>query len=93
MAITSQDIIPFSQIRARFTELAEQVHLGNEKIITRNGESYIALIDAKKLDYYHQLEQSHLHLLLLQEVEQGLDDIANQKTTCLAEFQERHGRS
>ena len=93
MSITSADIVPLSQVRARFTELADQVHQGDEKVITRNGESYVALIDAAKLDYYHQLEQSHLHLLLLQEVEQGLSDIAERKTISLADFQKKHGRT
>jgi len=47
MAFSSEDIIPFGQVRARFTELAENVCAGAEKIITRNGESYIALVAAK----------------------------------------------
>ena len=93
MSITSRDIIPLSQIRARFTELADQVSQGQEKIITRNGESYVALIDSKKLDYYHSLEKSHLHLLLLNEVEQGLDDVTHQNTIGLAEFRKKHGRN
>lgn len=92
MTLNSQDIVPISQIRARFTELADQVSQGDEKIITRNGESYVALINSKKLDYYHKLEQSHLHLLLLNEVEQALDDIANNKTINLDEFRQKHGR-
>ncbi len=46
MNFTNQNIIPLSQIRAKFTKLANQVSKGYEKIITRNGESYIALIDA-----------------------------------------------
>jgi prevent-host-death family protein len=92
MSITSSDIIPLSQIRARFTELADHVSQGDEKIITRNGESYVALIDAKKLDYYHKLEKSHLHLLLLNEVEQGLEDINNNNTSSLADFRKKHKR-
>ena len=92
MSIASSDIIPLSQIRARFTELADSVSLGDEKIITRNGESYVALIDAKKLDYYHKLEKSHLHLLLLNEVEQGLDDINNKNTSSLKDFRKKHNR-
>ena len=92
MSIVSSDIIPLNQIRARFTELADDVSKGDEKIITRNGESYVALIDAKKLDYYHKLEKSHLHLLLLNEVEQGLGDISNKNTTTLADFRKKHSR-
>lgn len=92
MAITSNDIIPLSQIRARFTELADHVSQGDEKIITRNGESYVALIDAKKLDYYHKLEKSHLHLLLLSEVEKGVDDLNNKNTISLTDFRQKHER-
>lgn len=57
MAITSQDIVPFNKVRTDLTALAEAVRAGSEKIITRNGESYVALVDARKLDYYHRLEQ------------------------------------
>ena len=42
MAIKSDDIVPINQVRARFTELAEEVRAGAEKIVTRNGESYVA---------------------------------------------------
>jgi len=75
MAITSKDIIPLNQVRSRLTELAEEVRSGHEKIITRNGESYIALIDARRLDYYHRLEREHIHLALLDEAAKGWDDV------------------
>lgn len=76
MGISASDVVPFSQARANLSELAEQVKAGAEKIITKNGESYIALIDAKRLDYYHQLERERIHLLLIDEASKGLDDIA-----------------
>lgn len=76
MSISTSDIVPFSQARANLSELAEQVKAGAEKIITKNGESYVALIDARRLDYYHQLEREHIHLLLIDEASKGLDDIA-----------------
>lgn len=76
MAISARDVIPLSQARANLSELAEQVKAGAEKIITKNGESYIALIDAERLDYYHQLEHERVHLLLINEASQGLDDVA-----------------
>jgi prevent-host-death family protein len=47
MSFQSDDIVPMNQVRASFTELAEQVRRGREKLITRNGESYVALIDAR----------------------------------------------
>jgi len=76
MGISARDVIPLSHARANFSELAEEVKAGAEKIITRNGESYIALIDADRLDYYHQLEHERIHLLLIDEAAKGLDDIA-----------------
>jgi prevent-host-death family protein len=75
MAIAASDVIPLSHARANFSELAEEVKAGSEKIITKNGESYIALIDANRLDYYHQLERERIHLLLIDEASKGLDDV------------------
>ena len=76
MGIAASDVIPLSHARANFSELAEEVKAGSEKIITKNGESYIALIDASRLDYYHQLEHERIHLLLIDEASKGLDDVA-----------------
>lgn len=76
MGISAGDVIPLSHARANFSELAEEVKAGAEKIVTKNGESFIALIDAKRLDYYHRLERERLHLLLMDEVSKGLDDVA-----------------
>jgi prevent-host-death family protein len=80
MAISASDIIPLSHARANFSELAEEVKAGAEKIITKNGESYVAMIDASRLDYYHQLEHERIHLLLIDEAIKGLDDIATGRT-------------
>lgn len=76
MGIAASDVIPLSHARANFSELAEEVKGGAEKIITKNGESYIALIDAQRLDYYHQLERERIHLLLIDDASKGLDDVA-----------------
>lgn len=76
MGIAPGDVIPLSHARANFSELAEEVKAGAEKIITKNGESYIALIDTQRLDYYHQLERERIHLLLIDEVAKGLDDVS-----------------
>ncbi|MFN4063051.1 MAG: type II toxin-antitoxin system Phd/YefM family antitoxin [Parazoarcus communis] len=76
MTITAQDIVSLTTARAQLSELAEQVKAGAEKIITKNGEGYVALVDAHRLDYYHRLEQAHLHLLMLNEVQRGLEDVA-----------------
>ena len=76
MAISAGDVIPLSQARANLSELADQVKAGAEKIITKNGESYVAIIDSQRLDYYHQLERERIHLLLIDDAGKGLGDIA-----------------
>ena len=76
MPFSVSDVISLSQARATLSELAEQVKAGAEKIVTKSGESYIAIIDAKRLDYYHQLEREHIHLLLIDDAARGLDDVA-----------------
>jgi prevent-host-death family protein len=76
MAIATSDVIPLSQARAQLSDLADQVKAGSEKIITKNGESYVALIDAQRLDYYHRLERERIHLLLIDEASRGLADLA-----------------
>jgi prevent-host-death family protein len=81
MGIAASDVIPLSHARANFSELAEEVKGGAEKIITKNGESYVALIDAQRLDYYHQLERERIHLLLIDEAGKGIDDVAAGRAT------------
>ncbi|MGI9132999.1 MAG: type II toxin-antitoxin system prevent-host-death family antitoxin [Rhodoferax sp.] len=76
MGILASDGIPLSHARANFSELAEEVKAGAEKIVTKNGESFIALINSDRLDYYHQLERERIHLLLIDEASKGLDDVA-----------------
>ncbi len=75
MAINAFDVVSLSQARSHLSELADQVNMGAEKIITKNGESYVALIDARRLDYFHSLEREHIHLLLLDDAAKGLDDV------------------
>ena len=80
MGISARDVVPFTQARANLSELADQVKAGAEKIITKNGESYVALIDADRLDYYHRLERERIHLLLIDDARRGLADIAAGRT-------------
>ena len=76
MTLRASDIIPISEARARLTELAEDVvGNGSEKLLTKNGSSYVALVDAKKLDYYHALELEHAGLILLTEAEIALGQL------------------
>ena len=76
MAFSASDVVPLTQARANLSDLVEQVKAGAEKIITKNGESYVAIIDSQRLDYYHQLERERIHLLLIDDAGKGLDDIA-----------------
>lgn len=75
MIITAQDVVPIGEARARLTQLAEDVVAGAEKLLTKNGVAYVALVDAKKLDYYHRLEEEHASLVLLTEAEAGLREV------------------
>ena len=80
MSIAAKDVVPFTQARANLSELADQAKAGAEKIITKNGESYVALIDAARLDYYHRLERERIHLLLIDDARRGLADIEAGRT-------------
>ncbi len=92
MPLTSEDIVPLNQVRARLTDLAEEVRAGHEKIITRNGRSYVALVDARRLDYYHRLEREHVHLILLEEAARGLDDASAGRLMSAAELRAKYRR-
>lgn len=80
MSISARDVVPFTQARSNLSELADQVKAGAEKIITKNGESYVALIDADRLDYYHRLERERIHLLLIDDARRGLADVLAGRT-------------
>ena len=93
VAISSKDIISLTHARTKLTELCEEVHTkGREKIITKNGESCAALIDANRLDHYHRLEREHIHLTLLEEALRGIEELAEGKTLTLSQLKTRHGR-
>lgn len=93
MSISIKDVVPFTQARAHLSELAEQAKAGAEKIITKNGESYVALIDADRLDYYHRLERERIHLLLIDDAKRGLADItagrSHEADAAIAQLQQR----
>lgn len=77
MGLRAVDTVSISEARDRLNELAEDVvgH-GTEKLLTKNGASYVALVDARKLDYYHALEAEHAGLVLVQGAIDGLEDLA-----------------
>lgn len=97
MGFSASDVVPFTQARANLSELADQAKAGAEKIITKNGESYVALIDAARLDYYHRLERERIHLLLIDDARRGLEDVAAGRTqeadAAIAQLQQRRAGS
>lgn len=93
MGIAVSDIVAFSEARTHLSRLVDEVRQGAEKIITKNGEPAVALIDARRLDHYHRLERDRVHLLLLDEVEKGLADLAAGRTQdALADLTARQTR-
>lgn len=73
MTLRASDVVPISEARARLTELAEDVvGSGAEKVLTKNGASYVAIVDARRLDYYHALEAEHANLVLADDAVTGL---------------------
>ena len=80
MAFSASDVIPLTQARANLSELVDQVKAGAEKLITKNGESYVALIDADRLDYYHPLERERIHLVVVDDARRGSVEILARRT-------------
>ena len=87
MTVYSRDIVPLSAARSRFSELADEAHAGEDKIITKNGEAYVALIDIAKLDYYRQAVRERGQMLQLQDLERSLDDLDAGRVLTEAEFE------
>jgi prevent-host-death family protein len=94
MGIAVSDIVAFSEARRNLSSLFEEVMQGREKVITKNGEPAVAMIEARRLDYYHQLERDQGHAMLIDEVTRGLEDIVAGRTgDALADLAERRARS
>src|SRR3972149_92698 len=49
MGILKNDSVSLAQVRARFSALVPEAKAGAEKIITKDGKPYVALIDAELL--------------------------------------------
>jgi prevent-host-death family protein len=75
MTVYSRDIVPLSAARSRFSELADEARAGDDKIITKNGEAYVALIDVKKLEYFQQLDLQQQERDKAVDVLRGLEDV------------------
>ena len=92
MALRTSDVVPISEARARLTELAEDVvGSGAEKVLTKNGASYVALVDARRLDYYHALEAEHANLVLAEDAVTGLEQALSGQFVSEGELDEALG--
>ena len=87
----SNNIIPFSELKKDFSQIAAAIHQDKtERIVTKNGKAFIAIIDPATLDYYHDLEKNLQLSQILDEAEKGLYDLAKKKTFSLAEAKKRY---
>ena len=90
--IATKDIVPISRARARLTELAEDVSkTGHEKILTRNGESYVALITAGQLDDYRRFREA-AQLSMLRALVEAAEDIGAGRVHTWDRFKPRLAR-
>lgn len=90
--LTAKDIVPISRARARLTELADDVSKsGQEKVFTKNGESYVALITAEQLDDYRRFKESE-HLSMLRALVEAAEDIEAGRVYSWDEFKPRLAR-
>lgn len=80
MSVSAIDLVPLTRARANLCELADRVEVGAQKIISKNAESYLALIDAERLDYRHPLERECIRQLLIDDAMRGLEDVAAGRT-------------
>ncbi len=89
MNVFSTDVLSITAARARLTELAaDVVASGRPKILTRNGESYIAMMGVEDLDEYRRLRAAD-HLRNLHNLSRATRDISNGKTISVAQFRKR----
>jgi PHD/YefM family antitoxin component YafN of YafNO toxin-antitoxin module len=76
MEAKSQKEMSLSAAEATLDELAEEVvATGREIVLTRDGARLVALVDARKLDYYHTLEAQLTNLALANEAARGLEQL------------------
>ena len=89
MHIFSTDVVPITSARARLTEIAaEVVASGQPKVLTRNGESYVAVVGVADLDEYQRLRAAD-HLRNLHDLSRAACEVAAGKSMSAAAFRKR----
>jgi prevent-host-death family protein len=99
MLLQPQDIIPISQARAKLTQLADEVATqGRHKVLTRNGESYVAIITADELEELEQFRAQQrvadmqAFITAAQDIEAGRVYSGDQFKPILVQWRERAAR-
>jgi antitoxin (DNA-binding transcriptional repressor) of toxin-antitoxin stability system len=91
-SIAAKDILSITRARARLTELADDVsRTGHEKIFTKNGESYVALITAEQLDDLRRYREAE-HLSMLEALVEAAEDIDAERVQPWEDFKPRLAR-
>ena len=89
MQIFSTDVVPITSARARLTEIAaEVVASGQPKVLTRNGESYVAVVSVADLDEFHRLRAAD-HLRNLHDLSRAAREVVAGKAMSAADFRKQ----
>ena len=89
MQIFPKDAVPITSARARLTEIAaEVVASGQPKVLTRNGESYVAVVGIDDLDEFQRLRAAD-HLRNLHDLMRAASEMAAGKAFSVAAFRKR----
>jgi antitoxin (DNA-binding transcriptional repressor) of toxin-antitoxin stability system len=87
-----EDLVSIADAQLRLSELANDVVAGAEKILTKDGQPYVAMIDMRKLDYLHALEAEHRGMVLLDDAAHGLRDAIEGRVLSEERFRKTLGR-
>jgi prevent-host-death family protein len=83
------DIVPITAARARLTEIAaEVVASGQPKVLTRNGESYVAVVGVADLDEFRRLRAAD-HERNLHDLVRAAREAAAGKAMAVADFRKQ----
>ena len=85
MTLRASDIIPSARLEHASPNWPKTWWVAVPKVLTKNGSSYVALVDAKS-STYHALELEHAGLVLLTEAETALGQVIAGKRMSPAEL-------
>ena len=89
MHVFSTDVVPITSARARLTEIAaEVVASGQPKVLTRNGESYVAVVGIADLDEFQRLRAAD-HMRNLHDLSRAAREAAAGKAMSVAAFRKQ----